>query len=87
MTWQGSRHPQVTPPDLTIDYRRGDYRDQTGPFEFMISSQVAHHMTDKGWPWADTITTGYARLTALSPHPLNSTSYLDEQDPEHRPKI
>jgi 2-polyprenyl-3-methyl-5-hydroxy-6-metoxy-1,4-benzoquinol methylase len=38
----------ITPPDLTIDYRVGDYPDQTGPFEFIISSQVAHHMTDKG---------------------------------------
>jgi 2-polyprenyl-3-methyl-5-hydroxy-6-metoxy-1,4-benzoquinol methylase len=38
----------VTPPDLMIDYRVGDYRDQkTGLFEFIISSQVAHHMTDK----------------------------------------
>lgn len=37
----------ATPPDLAIDYRAGDYRDQTGPFDFIISSQVAHHMTDE----------------------------------------
>lgn len=36
----------ATPPDLAIDYRAGDYRDQQGPFDFIISSQVAHHMTD-----------------------------------------
>jgi SAM-dependent methyltransferase len=36
----------VTPPDLPIDYRIGDYRDQQGPFDFVISSQVAHHMSD-----------------------------------------
>lgn len=35
-----------TPPDLGIDYRAGDYRDQPGPFDFVISSQVTHHMTD-----------------------------------------
>lgn len=36
----------VTPPELGIAYRAGDYRDQPGPFDFIISSQVAHHMTD-----------------------------------------
>jgi 2-polyprenyl-3-methyl-5-hydroxy-6-metoxy-1,4-benzoquinol methylase len=36
----------ATPPDLAIDYRTGDYRDQAGPFDFIISTQVAHHMTD-----------------------------------------
>lgn len=36
----------VTPPDLAIDYRAGDYANQAGPFDFIISSQVAHHMTD-----------------------------------------
>jgi 2-polyprenyl-3-methyl-5-hydroxy-6-metoxy-1,4-benzoquinol methylase len=35
----------ATPPDLTIDYRAGDYLDQAGPWDFIISSQVAHHMT------------------------------------------
>jgi 2-polyprenyl-3-methyl-5-hydroxy-6-metoxy-1,4-benzoquinol methylase len=35
-----------TPPELAIDYRAGDYRDQDGPFDFVISSQVTHHMTD-----------------------------------------
>lgn len=39
-----ARH--ATPPDLTIDYRAGDYLDQEGPFDFVISSQVTHHMTD-----------------------------------------
>lgn len=36
----------ATPADLGIDYRIGDYRDQPEPFDFIISSQVAHHMTD-----------------------------------------
>jgi 2-polyprenyl-3-methyl-5-hydroxy-6-metoxy-1,4-benzoquinol methylase len=36
----------ATPPDLVIDYRAGDYLDQAGPFDFIISSQVTHHMTD-----------------------------------------
>jgi 2-polyprenyl-3-methyl-5-hydroxy-6-metoxy-1,4-benzoquinol methylase len=40
---QGAR--AATPPDLAIDYRVGDYRDQVGPWDFIISSQVAHHMT------------------------------------------
>jgi len=35
----------ATPPDLAIDYRTGDYRGQ-GNFDFVISSLVAHHMTD-----------------------------------------
>ena len=36
----------ATPPELKIDYRAGDYLDQPGPFDFIISSQVTHHMTD-----------------------------------------
>jgi 2-polyprenyl-3-methyl-5-hydroxy-6-metoxy-1,4-benzoquinol methylase len=36
----------ATPSDLAIDYRAGDYREQAGPFDFIISSQVAHHMSD-----------------------------------------
>lgn len=36
----------ATPPDLVIDYRAGDYLHQEGPFDFVISSQVTHHMTD-----------------------------------------
>jgi len=36
----------ATPADLAIDYRAGDYLDQGGPFDFVISSQVTHHMTD-----------------------------------------
>jgi 2-polyprenyl-3-methyl-5-hydroxy-6-metoxy-1,4-benzoquinol methylase len=36
----------ATPPELGIDYRAGDYLDQEGPFDFVISSQVTHHMTD-----------------------------------------
>ena len=42
---QGAR--AATPPDLTIDYRVGDYADQAGPWDYVISSQVAHHMTDE----------------------------------------
>lgn len=37
----------ATPADLAIDYRAGDYREQAGPFDFVISSQVTHHMTDE----------------------------------------
>ena len=36
----------ATPPELAIDYRAGDYIDQDGPFDFVISSQTTHHMTD-----------------------------------------
>ncbi|MGZ3172762.1 MAG: methyltransferase domain-containing protein, partial [Croceibacterium sp.] len=36
----------ATPPDMAIDYRAGDYADQAGPFDFVVSSQVTHHMTD-----------------------------------------
>jgi 2-polyprenyl-3-methyl-5-hydroxy-6-metoxy-1,4-benzoquinol methylase len=36
----------ATPPGVPIDYRAGDYLDQAGPFDFVISSQVTHHMTD-----------------------------------------
>ena len=36
----------ATPADLAIDYRAGDYLDQPGPFDFVVSSQVTHHMTD-----------------------------------------
>ncbi len=34
-----------TPADIPIDYRTGDYSG-LGPFDFVISSLVAHHMTD-----------------------------------------
>lgn len=36
----------ATPPDLAIDYRAGDYADQGDGFDYIISSQVTHHMTD-----------------------------------------
>jgi 2-polyprenyl-3-methyl-5-hydroxy-6-metoxy-1,4-benzoquinol methylase len=36
----------ATPPDMEIDYRTGDYADQAGPWDFVVSSQVTHHMTD-----------------------------------------
>jgi 2-polyprenyl-3-methyl-5-hydroxy-6-metoxy-1,4-benzoquinol methylase len=37
----------ATPAGFPIDYRAGDYLDQAGPFDFVISSQVTHHMTDE----------------------------------------
>lgn len=36
----------ATPGDLDLDYRFGDYQDQPEPFDFIVSSQVAHHMSD-----------------------------------------
>ena len=36
----------AAPIDPRISYRTGDYADQPEPFDFIISSQVAHHMTD-----------------------------------------
>ncbi|HEX2762818.1 MAG TPA: methyltransferase domain-containing protein [Allosphingosinicella sp.] len=35
----------MTPPGLPIVYRTGDYRE-LGRFDFVVSSLVAHHMTD-----------------------------------------
>ncbi|MEG3125029.1 methyltransferase domain-containing protein [Sphingomonas sp. GB1N7] len=34
-----------TPPGLPIRWVTGDYADQAGPFDFVVSSLVAHHMT------------------------------------------
>ena len=34
-----------TPPDLPIRYLTGDYRDVEGPWDVIVSSLVAHHMT------------------------------------------
>jgi 2-polyprenyl-3-methyl-5-hydroxy-6-metoxy-1,4-benzoquinol methylase len=36
----------ATPADLGIDYRTGDYRALAQGQDFIVSSQVAHHMTD-----------------------------------------
>jgi len=35
-----------TPIRWPIEFRTGDYRDVAGPLDFVISSLVAHHMTD-----------------------------------------
>jgi 2-polyprenyl-3-methyl-5-hydroxy-6-metoxy-1,4-benzoquinol methylase len=37
----------ATPPSMAISYYTGDYREVLGPFDFIISSQVAHHMSDR----------------------------------------
>jgi 2-polyprenyl-3-methyl-5-hydroxy-6-metoxy-1,4-benzoquinol methylase len=36
----------ATPAGMRIDYRTGDYRDQPERWDFVVSSQVTHHMTD-----------------------------------------
>lgn len=37
----------ATPPEMRIEYRTGDYRDVPGAFDCVVSSLVAHHMTDE----------------------------------------
>lgn len=36
----------ATPIHWPIEYRTGDYEDVAGPVDFVVSSLVAHHMTD-----------------------------------------
>jgi 2-polyprenyl-3-methyl-5-hydroxy-6-metoxy-1,4-benzoquinol methylase len=36
----------ATPSDYAIEYLTGDYQRLLGNFDFVVSSQVAHHMTD-----------------------------------------
>jgi len=36
----------ATPIDWPIEFRTGDYEDVAGPIDFIVSSLVAHHMTD-----------------------------------------
>ncbi len=36
----------ATPTSWGIEFRIGDYRDVAGPFDIIVSSLVAHHMTD-----------------------------------------
>lgn len=36
----------ATPAGLSVEYRTGDYADQPESFDFIVSSQVAHHMSD-----------------------------------------
>jgi 2-polyprenyl-3-methyl-5-hydroxy-6-metoxy-1,4-benzoquinol methylase len=36
----------ATPTDMPIRYTTGDYQDVSGEFDFIVSSQVAHHMND-----------------------------------------
>lgn len=38
---------EVTPADMPIEYRTGDFAAQPTPFDFVVSSLVAHHMTDE----------------------------------------
>ena len=35
----------ATPPQLGIEFRSGDYRNSSDPFDFVVSSLVAHHMS------------------------------------------
>jgi len=37
---------EATPVGMPIEYRTGDYAQVPTPFDFVVSSQVAHHMTD-----------------------------------------
>jgi SAM-dependent methyltransferase len=37
----------ATAADMPIEYRTGDYAAQPTPFDFVVSSLVAHHMTDE----------------------------------------
>jgi SAM-dependent methyltransferase len=37
----------ATPAAMAIGYVTGDYRDLPGPFDFVVSSQVAHHMSER----------------------------------------
>lgn len=37
----------ATPVTMPVEYRTGDYAAQPGPFDFVVSSLVAHHMTDE----------------------------------------
>ena len=37
----------ATPIEWPIEYRTGDYRDVAGPLDFVVSSLVAHHMSDE----------------------------------------
>jgi len=37
----------LTPADMRIDYLAGDCHDLPGNFDFIVSSQVTHHMTDR----------------------------------------
>lgn len=37
----------ATPASWGIAFRTGDYRDLAGPFDVIVSSLVAHHMTDQ----------------------------------------
>jgi SAM-dependent methyltransferase len=36
----------ATPAEMPIEYRTGDYAAQPTPFDFVVSSLVAHHMSD-----------------------------------------
>jgi 2-polyprenyl-3-methyl-5-hydroxy-6-metoxy-1,4-benzoquinol methylase len=64
----------ATPDGMKIDYRTGDYHDQGGGFDLVVSSLVAHHMADaqllEFLRWMD----GQARLgwfvNDLHRHPL-----------------
>ena len=37
----------LTPRDMPIEYLTGDARELPGSFDFIVSSQVTHHMTDR----------------------------------------
>ena len=64
----------ATPAALDISFRTGDYRDLPANFDFIVSSQVTHHMSDAMIPrflaWMETVTRRGWMVNDLHRHPL-----------------